>query len=88
MLPDFARRPPWHATAACVGQVDLMFDLMRKREAKVVCRRCLHRAECLAGALTRHEPAGVWGGFDTDERAALMREQRRTTANSESSSRR
>jgi WhiB family transcriptional regulator, redox-sensing transcriptional regulator len=30
--------------------------------AKMVCQGCLARAECLAGALARREPWGVWGG--------------------------
>ncbi len=30
--------------------------------AKAICARCTSKAECLAGALTRSEPWGVWGG--------------------------
>jgi WhiB family redox-sensing transcriptional regulator len=30
--------------------------------AKTLCRRCPIRAACLAGALERGEPCGVWGG--------------------------
>lgn len=30
--------------------------------AKALCRQCPARAACLAGALQRREPWGVWGG--------------------------
>ena len=30
--------------------------------AKAICARCTSKAECLAGALARSEPWGVWGG--------------------------
>jgi WhiB family redox-sensing transcriptional regulator len=30
--------------------------------AKAMCRGCRARSACLAGALERREPAGVWGG--------------------------
>jgi WhiB family redox-sensing transcriptional regulator len=30
--------------------------------AKALCAGCPARFACLAGALARHEPAGVWGG--------------------------
>jgi WhiB family redox-sensing transcriptional regulator len=46
------------------GDADLWFaeapaELER---AKALCARCPIRAECLAGALRRAEPWGVWGG--------------------------
>ena len=32
------------------------------RQAKALCSRCPVRSACLAGALQRAEPWGVWGG--------------------------
>lgn len=34
----------------------------RLEVAKQICTECPLRAECLAGALRRSEPHGVWGG--------------------------
>ena len=31
-------------------------------QAKALCRECGARAACLAGALGRREPWGIWGG--------------------------
>ncbi|GDX33546.1 MAG: WhiB family transcriptional regulator [Actinomycetota bacterium] len=30
--------------------------------AKAICAKCTSKADCLAGALSRSEPWGVWGG--------------------------
>jgi WhiB family redox-sensing transcriptional regulator len=30
--------------------------------AKAICSRCVARAHCLAAAIAREEPCGVWGG--------------------------
>jgi len=48
----------------CQSDPDLFFaekpqDIWR---AKSLCRRCPTRPACLAGALERGEPWGVWGG--------------------------
>ena len=32
------------------------------KAAKALCGECPVRAKCLAGALSRQEPVGVWGG--------------------------
>ena len=37
-------------------------SLLRTWTAKTLCHTCPVRAECLAGALERREPWGVWGG--------------------------
>jgi WhiB family redox-sensing transcriptional regulator len=30
--------------------------------AKAICSRCIARTHCLAAAISREEPCGVWGG--------------------------
>lgn len=44
-----------------------------QRIAKRICAECPVEAECLAGALERREPDGVWGGMTAKERAALLK---------------
>lgn len=43
--------------------------------AKALCGDCPLRAECLAGALEREEPWGVWGG-EIFERGAVVARKR------------
>ncbi|MBN6034275.1 WhiB family transcriptional regulator [Amycolatopsis sp. 195334CR] len=59
------------------GDADLWFaeapaELER---AKVLCVDCPVRAACLAGALARREPWGVWGG-EIFERGAVVARKR------------
>lgn len=46
------------------GDADMWFSESRVdlERAKAICARCPIRRECLAAALQRHEPWGVWGG--------------------------
>lgn len=37
-------------------------ELCDIRRAKAICAKCTSHTECLAGALEREEPWGVWGG--------------------------
>ncbi|HEX4832680.1 MAG TPA: WhiB family transcriptional regulator [Trebonia sp.] len=48
----------------CTRDPDLFFaeSPADVEAAKALCQGCLSRAECLAGALERREPWGVWGG--------------------------
>ena len=43
------------------------------REAKLVCRSCEVRAECLEYALANDERFGIWGGLSERERRRLKR---------------
>ena len=45
--------------------------------AKVLCVPCPLRAGCLAGALERHEPWGVWGGEIFDQGEVIARKRPR-----------
>ncbi|MFD8483198.1 WhiB family transcriptional regulator [Kitasatospora sp. NPDC059673] len=55
-------RPEWE----CVFE-------FAERRAKMICAGCPVRQLCLAGALERGEPAGIFGGLTADERAKLKR---------------
>ena len=48
----------------CQDYPDLFFaeSPLAVDRAKALCADCPVRALCLAGALERHEPWGVWGG--------------------------
>jgi WhiB family transcriptional regulator, redox-sensing transcriptional regulator len=61
------------------GEADLWFaeapaDLER---AKALCAPCPIRAECLAGALRREEPWGVWGGEIVERGVVIPRKRPR-----------
>ena len=51
-------------------------------EAKSLCGGCPVRAQCLEGALSRKEPAGVWGGelFEDGRIISRKRKAGRPTA--------
>ena len=66
LMLDFSRLPvpPRGASLPCTDEPELWFaesphDL---EQAKLRCQVCPIRAACLAGALEREEPWGVWGG--------------------------
>jgi WhiB family redox-sensing transcriptional regulator len=48
----------------CRGDPELFFAELPEdvERAKALCRGCPARLACLAGALERREPCGVWGG--------------------------
>jgi Transcription factor WhiB len=57
----------WTA-AACYRQSGALTKLFFSLDvgdigrAKAICARCPLKVDCLAGALARQEPCGVWGG--------------------------
>ena len=59
--------------AACTAaDPDLFFpedgDTFGERRAKAICAACPVRAACLAAAIERGEPVGVFGGLNEQER--------------------
>lgn len=71
----------WIRHAACTRTDPELFfpvsaegagDHQRRRAARV-CAGCPVRAQCLDYALESGQRAGVWGGLDERERAALRR---------------
>lgn len=58
-LSSFARCSDGHGTLSSLFFSEDPFDQAR---AQAVCRTCGLAPACLAGAIERGEPAGVWGG--------------------------
>ncbi len=70
---DMRTEDLWQLKAACRGPQAAVFfpptsferkdeKLEREVRAKAICAQCPVREECLAGAMERREPWGVWGG--------------------------
>lgn len=55
--------------------------------AKAHCRTCPLRAACLAGAIERREPCGVWGGEIFDRGRILAVKRRRGRPNTDRAAR-
>lgn len=81
MLEVLTRRPYWHADAACKEAPREVTWFPEQREsagpAKLVCRGCLVRAECMQWSLDQAaDLAGVWGGLSKGQRAQLRQAKR------------
>jgi WhiB family transcriptional regulator, redox-sensing transcriptional regulator len=63
-VPLMTAGVPSSRTLPCTDDPDLFFAESPDdvEYAKELCRGCPARAACLAGALERREPWGVWGG--------------------------
>lgn len=67
-LAPGTRPASWWAKARCndgaATLVSLFFseELIDIARAKAICSKCPVRDDCLADAVERHEPWGVWGG--------------------------
>lgn len=73
----------WQMLAACassdepLGNVFFSEELHDIARAKAICAECPVMAECLAGAIEREEPFGVWGGQLFLNGRVLMQKRRR-----------
>ena len=78
------RTQGWQFDAACRGADSTLFfapNYFERREekdarearAKVFCRRCPVREQCLDFALRVRETHGIWGGLNEMERRQLLR---------------
>jgi WhiB family transcriptional regulator, redox-sensing transcriptional regulator len=64
---------------ACFHAPELFFAEQPEavEQAKGLCRTCPVRVQCLAGALRRREPWGVWGGELLDRGVVIARKRAR-----------
>lgn len=73
----------WRGQAACAHQDEPMADVFFSEEigdiatAKAICAQCPVMVECLAGAIDRAEPFGVWGGQLFSNGTVLTAKRRR-----------
>lgn len=76
-LALIANTEPWVEAARCreTGPDDATWypEKGSHSDAKKVCASCEVRPDCLAYALAKPEPAGVWGGLTAKERNRLRR---------------
>ena len=73
--------PPWMDTAACKGQLNVMFANNRgdgTAKAKNICAGCEHRDVCLAFAVDNQIDHGVWGGVGPRTRRQMRSGVRHT----------
>jgi WhiB family redox-sensing transcriptional regulator len=65
----------WTSRAACQESDpdELFVQGAAQNRAKLICRGCTVRTECLADALDNRIEFGVWGGMTERERRALLR---------------
>jgi WhiB family redox-sensing transcriptional regulator len=78
-------RMDWRHRSACLDEDPELFfpigntgpAILQIEEAKVVCRRCDVREQCLQWALESGQDHGVWGGLSEDERRTLKRRNAR-----------
>lgn len=75
------RTDQWTTRALCrrVDPDALFVQGAAQHRAKLICRDCPVRVECLADALDNRVEFGVWGGMTERERRALLRKHSAVT---------
>jgi len=78
-LPTAGPQAPARRTLPCRVDPDLWFaeSPAQLEQAKTLCAQCPIRSACLAGALDRGEPWGVWGGEIFDHGVVIARKRPR-----------
>jgi len=67
-IEDWLAEEPWRREARCRDASAALTPLFFSEQlddiarAKAFCAGCVVREDCLAAAVSRHEPWGVWGG--------------------------
>jgi WhiB family redox-sensing transcriptional regulator len=81
-LPSAETLHDWTSSAACntADPDELFVTGAAQNRAKVVCRSCPVRAECLADALDNRVEFGVWGGMTERERRAVLKRRPEVTS--------
>ena len=80
---DSSAAVDWSAAACNDGGAGALTGLFFSDEipdielAKAICSSCTLAVPCLAGALTRREPAGVWGGQLFADGQVIARKRKR-----------
>jgi WhiB family redox-sensing transcriptional regulator len=82
ICPEPGTRSAGRPDVPCRHEPDLFFAESPDdvRLAKMLCAQCPVRAECLAGALRRGEPWGVWGGALFDRGTIIASRRASATA--------
>lgn len=72
----------WRAGAACAaaGEAELWFAVgaVEHKKAKLICRHCNVRRECLSFAMNEPVDHGIWGGLTERERRRHRRQSTRS----------
>lgn len=77
-----ASKEPWTADALCQEtDPEIFFPIQGGNPiaAKLICRACRVRAECLEFAVRNNEGYGIWGGLTEKERRGLKHERKAPT---------